>query len=101
MLLYLGHPCAALTVANSDTQNKTGVYETVHIVYCDTGYVTPEINRTFTAECQNNGTWNATTCSGKYEYFHIFRTIILIPHSDLDLAQNSVDLGISFSMHNS
>ncbi len=65
VLFYLGYPCQPLTVTNSDTQNKTGVYEVVHIVSCDHGYVTPDINRTSIAECQHNGTWNATTCNSK------------------------------------
>ncbi len=65
VLLYLGQPCPVLTVANSRSQNKTGVYETVLIVSCDHGYVTPDVNKTFIAECQHNGTWNVTTCNSK------------------------------------
>ncbi len=44
----------------------TGVYETVHLVSCDVGYVTQEIKSTFLAECQYNGIWNLTTCLSKY-----------------------------------
>ncbi len=61
----LGHPCPSLTVANSNTENRTGVYETVHTISCNYGYVTPDMNSMFAVECQNNGTWNTTTCNSK------------------------------------
>ncbi len=66
VLVYLGHPCQPLTVTNSDTQTKTGVYETAHIVMCDFGHVTPDIKSTFVVVCQHNGIWNMTTCDSKY-----------------------------------
>ncbi len=68
-MLFLGYPCPTLTVANSNDENKTGVYETVLIVLCAIGYVTPEIKRTFWTECQHNGTWNVTTCNSRYYGF--------------------------------
>ncbi len=58
----LGRPCPSLTVVNSNTENQTGVYETVHTISCTYGYVTPEMKSTFIAECQHDGTWNVTTC---------------------------------------
>ncbi len=61
----LGRPCSSLTVANSNTENQTGVYETVHTISCNYGYVTPEMNGTFKAECQHNGIWNLTTCNSE------------------------------------
>ncbi len=76
VLLFLGHPCPALTVANSIDENKTGVYETVHLVSCDTGYITPEITTTFLVKCQHNGTWNLTTCNSKYYNGSIFMTFM-------------------------
>ncbi len=62
---YLGRPCPSLTVANSKTENQTGVYETLHTISCNYGHVTPEMNSTFIAECQHNGTWNVNTCISK------------------------------------
>ncbi len=60
-----GHRCPILTVENSNVENKTGVYETVHTISCNYGYVTLEMNSTFIGECQHNGTWNVTTCNSK------------------------------------
>ncbi len=72
--ISLGHPCQPLTVTNSDSQNKTGVYEVVHTVMCDIGYVTPDMTDTFIVECQYNGIWNMTVCNSKYFiYTYIFK----------------------------
>ncbi len=61
----LGHPCPTLTVANSNTENQAGVYETKHNISCNYGYVTLEKNSNFLVECQHNGTWNVTSCNSK------------------------------------
>ncbi len=58
----LGRPCQLLTVENSNTQNITGVYESVHNISCNLGYVTLEMNTNVLVECQHNGTWNVTSC---------------------------------------
>ncbi len=71
VLLYLGHPCPSFTVNNSNTENQTGVYETVHTISCNYGYVTPDMNSIFIAECKHDGTWNVTTCNSKYFELHL------------------------------